>query len=214
MVSSSLQHSRTLSVSKTSSGLYWHSSSMNCSVMLGGKWIKSWLMPSLENKRHGRQVKFQFRSLTGKKFLTQLCVVSYTLYPSKKSVCKRKIMLSLLVTSARYLLGGISFVPQRILLMLQYKLDYQRPLWNKIPAQTLRQQFYSKDMQRSHVISLMQPYGLWVVFFLDADHLFFLQTLSEYSWRNTAFCLLFLKLFFAPLSHILKFHLLEYNSLS
>lgn len=37
-------------------------------------------------------------------------------------------MLSLLVTSARYLLGGISFVPQRILLMLQYKLDYQRPL--------------------------------------------------------------------------------------
>lgn len=69
-------------------------------------------------------------------------------------------MLFLLVTGAGGPLVGISFVPQRILLMPQYKLDYQRPLWRKIPALTPLQQYYGKEVQKTHLISSMKPYGL------------------------------------------------------
>lgn len=61
--------------------------------------------------------------------------VSYSVVPcllslnsSRKSGFKRKIMLFLLVTGAGGLSVGISLVPQHILLMPQYKLDYQRSL--------------------------------------------------------------------------------------
>lgn len=174
MVSSSLQYSRTLSISKTWSGLYWHSSSMKCSVMQGGKCIRSWLMPSLEEKRHRRLKSNSSPEVWLERIFLFNYVLSFILNTEvKKSGFKRKITLFLLVTGAGGLLVGIASVLQHILLMPQYKLDYQRPLWRKIPAQTLLQQFYDKEVQRTHLISSMKPYGLWVVF-LDADHLFVL----------------------------------------
>lgn len=73
-------------------------------------------------------------------------------------------MLLLLVTGAGGLSAAISFVPQHILLMPQYKLNSQRPLWRKRPAQTHHQQLHGKEAQRISLISSMKPYGLSALF--------------------------------------------------
>lgn len=73
-------------------------------------------------------------------------------------------MLFLLVTSAGGLSAAISLVPQHILLMPQYKINSQRPLWRKRPAQTHLQQLHGKEVQRISLISSMKPYGLSALF--------------------------------------------------
>lgn len=128
MVSSSRQYSRTLSVSKTWSGLYWQSSSMNCSVMQGGRCSRSWLMPSLEYNRNKRLKSNSSPEIwLGRRVSYSIvhCILSL-IQKFKKSGFKRKMMLFLQVSGARDLSAAISFVPQHILLMPQYKLNSQK----------------------------------------------------------------------------------------
>lgn len=111
-------------------------------------------------------------------------------------VLSEKIMLFLLVTDAGGLLVGSSLFPQHILPMPQYKMDYQRPLWRTIPAQTFSAFLWQRGAKNSPnffnetLRSLSGLFRCWLSVW-PVDLL--CMCLHKYF---VAFCLLFLKFFF------------------